>query len=144
MNFAKLYCRCRWLHGPVGLLVVLLQRTPVLRVLSQAEYFFENAGGTVLKSAFGLAALGAYNSVAGATTFQVAPATPSSGPVNQQFAISGTVGTAMSDRAKEARSAAVEADAYDSISALTTAQTALQQAVAIAAKLPLPGLAQKA
>ena len=97
MNFEKLYYRCRWLHGPAGLLVVFLQRTPVLRVLSQAEYFIENAGGTVLKSAFGLAALGAYNSVAGATTFQVSPATPSSGPVNQQFAISGTVGTAMNE-----------------------------------------------
>ena len=45
--------------------------------------------------------------------------------------------------AREVRSAAVEADAYDSISELTQAQSALERAVAIASRLPLPGLAQK-
>lgn len=53
------------------------------------------------------------------------------------------LGGRMSDRANEVRSGAIEADAYDAISALTKAQTALQQAVSIAARLPLPGLAQK-
>jgi len=79
----------------------------------------------------------------GTATQQVSGARGALGVSSSTLEMASSVGTAMSDRAKEARSAAVEADAYDSISALTTAQTALQQAVAIAAKLPLPGLAQK-
>ena len=76
MNLSNLYYRCRWLQAPAGVLMLLLQRTPALRILSQADCLFENNGGAILKSAFGLAAMGAYNSVAGATTFGVNPASP--------------------------------------------------------------------
>ena len=61
----------------------------------------------------------------------------------QSFDQASALGTRMRDRAREVRSAAVEADAYDSISELTQAQSALERAVAIASRLPLPGLAQK-
>ncbi len=96
MNFTALYFRFRWLQIPTGLLVMLLQRLPVLRVLTQAECAFEGGAGVVMKSVFALVALGAIDSVAGATMFGVNPATPASGPVGQQFAISGTVNTALS------------------------------------------------
>jgi hypothetical protein len=37
----------------------------------------------------------------------------------------------------------VEADAFDALTELTRSQTVLDQALTIAAKLPLPGLAQR-
>lgn len=61
----------------------------------------------------------------------------------QSFDQATALGTRMRDHAREARAQAVEADAYDSISELTQAESALQRAVAIASRLPLPGLAQK-
>jgi len=97
MIFSSLYLRFRWLQVPTGLLIMLLQRLPVLRLLTQAEFAIGENGGAVLKSAFALAALGAYNSVAGATSFGVTPATPASGKAGATFAISGTVGTAMTE-----------------------------------------------
>jgi len=98
MSLTKLYYRCRWLHAPAGLLVILLQRTPALRIFSQVEGLFESSGGAVLKSIFGLAALGAYNSVAGATSFSVAPdATPAKAAARATFAIAGSVGTALNE-----------------------------------------------
>jgi len=102
MNFTALYLRFRWLQIPTGLLVMLLQRLPVLRVLTQAECAFEGGAGVVMKSVFALVALGTIDSVAGATMFGATtaapalPATPASGPVGQQFAVSGTVNTALS------------------------------------------------
>jgi hypothetical protein len=97
MTFSSLYLRFRWLQVPTGLLIVLLQRMPVLRLLTQAELTVGENGGAVIKSVFALAAFGAYNSVAGATTFGVSPATPSTGVVGTTFAISGTAGTAMTE-----------------------------------------------
>lgn len=98
MNLYSLYFRFRWMQVPSVLLVLLLQRMPVLRLFVQAGSLLESGGsGVVMKSVFALAALGAYNSVAGATTFSVTPASPASGPAGTQFAISGTVGTAMSE-----------------------------------------------
>ncbi len=93
---SRLALRCRWLHAPAGLLIVLLQRTPVLRVAAQVEFAVGNPGGEGLKYLFGLAALGAYNSLAGATTFSVSTATPASGAAGATFTIPGTTGTAMS------------------------------------------------
>lgn len=98
MNLYSLYYRFRWVQVPAAFLAILLQRMPVLRLLTQAECAFEGGGsGVVMKSVFALAALGAYNSVAGATTFSVTPASPASGLAGTQFAISGTVGTAMTE-----------------------------------------------
>lgn len=74
---------------------------------------------------------------------QVATARGSLGVAQSTLRMAVELGGRVADRAAEARSGAVEADAYDTLSALTSAQTALQQAVSIAARLPLPGLAQK-
>ncbi len=96
MNFTSLYLRFRWLQIPTGLLVMLLQRMPVLRMLTQAEGAFEGGAGVVMKSVFALVALGAIDSVTGATTFAVNPASPATGAEGERFEISGEAGTAMS------------------------------------------------
>ena len=97
MNLYSLYYRFRWVQLPAAFLSILLQRMPALRLLTQAECLLERGGGLVLKSTFMVAALGAYNSVAGATTFSVSPATPATGVAGTQFAISGSAGTAMTE-----------------------------------------------
>ena len=100
MYFLLLH-RLRWLHAPAAVLMVLLQRTPVLRVLSGASPGFALQSGDLLKSVFALGALGAVNSVAGATTFNatvVSPTTvsPASGGVGTTFNAGGTVNAAFS------------------------------------------------
>jgi len=85
--------RLRWLNLPMGILVVLLQRTPVLRLLLQSEFAWETGAGDLLKSGFALAALGSLNSLAGATTFTV---NGTSVAPKGTVAIAGTVGTALS------------------------------------------------
>ena len=79
--------RLRWLNLPGAMLLVLLQRTPVLRQLVVAENSALTAPvGAVLKSAMaGLAALGGLHSRAGATEL----VTNVTGPLN------ATVGTAI-------------------------------------------------
>lgn len=102
MNFYALLYRLRWIHTPAGILMMLLQRTPVLRLLTGGTA--ANVGlqsGELLKSAFALAALGAYNSVAGATVFNataVSPTTvtPASGGANTTFTTSGAANAALS------------------------------------------------
>ncbi len=95
MNFNPLFTRLRRFHAPLGMLLVLLQRTPVLRVvLPGAEFALSSTVGQVLKCAFGLAAMGGYNSLAGATTFTVISKTgTATGAPTSTFQISGTVGT---------------------------------------------------
>ena len=100
MNLTVLALRFRWLQLPAGLLVLLLQRTPALRVAVQFESMFSDSAPAVLRSAFAVLAMGAYNSLAGATTFNVTAtpvaATPKSGLANAKFAVPATSGTAMS------------------------------------------------
>ncbi|MCU0791912.1 MAG: immunoglobulin domain-containing protein [Opitutaceae bacterium] len=101
MIFQALLFRFRWLHVPAGLLALLLQRTPVLRVLSASPSSFGLQPAAILKSAFALAALGAYDSVAGATVFNAAkvdPTTvsPAKGSANTTFRAAGAVGSAFS------------------------------------------------
>jgi hypothetical protein len=94
MHLQILLYRLRWFHAPAAVLMMLLQRTPVLRLVTGGTA--ANVGlqsGELLKSAFALAALGAYNSVAGATTFNavaVSPTTvtPASGVANSSFTAS--------------------------------------------------------
>jgi len=86
--------RFRWFHAPLGVLLVLLQRAPLLRmVCSGADYAVRNSAGDVLRCVVGLAALGAYDSVAGATAFTVISnaGTVTGGPAST-FNITGTVG----------------------------------------------------
>ena len=93
MNLQMLLFRFRWVHAPATILMLLLQRTPVLRVLTAQSPCFGLNAGDVLKSVFVLGAMGAYNSVAGATTFNalaVSPTTvtPASGGANSSFTAS--------------------------------------------------------
>ena len=76
-------------------------------------------------------------------TAQVSAARGALGVSQGTMTMAVSLGEAMKVRISEVHANAVEADAYDAISALTTTQTALQQAVSIASRLPLPGLAQK-
>ena len=93
-SLALPFYRLRFLQAPVSLLILLLQRTPVLRVVLQSESAFESGVGDVVKSAFALSALGAYHSLSGATTFSVTSSTgTATGSANSTFNISGTVGT---------------------------------------------------
>lgn len=77
-------------------------------------------------------------------TQQVTDARGAVGVAQSTLQMAISLGGRMRDRAAEAHSNAVDADAFDSISNLTNMQAALERAVAIAAKMPLPGLAQKA
>jgi len=79
--------RFSWLKLPLGLLVVLLQRTPAVRVVTGAvDYVVASPVGQMLRAAVTVAALGAMHSRAGATQFVISPAPP----------MSGTVGTPIS------------------------------------------------
>jgi hypothetical protein len=73
---ASLQRRLHWFNLPTGMLIALLQRTPVLRMaVAVEEMIVSSPAGTVLKSVVTAAAsLGAINSMAGAT-----PLLPSSG-----------------------------------------------------------------
>ena len=101
MYFQVLFHRFRWLQLPATVLVVLLQRTPVLRVLAADGPGICIRSGDLLRSAFALAALGAYDSVAGATSFSttvVSPTTanPTSTTATKTIAVTGTVDSAFS------------------------------------------------
>lgn len=75
-----------WINLPVAALLALLQRTPLLRVVSTAESLAHASPvGHVLRSAFtAVASLGAVHALAGATQFVVS-----------RTSVSGTVGAAV-------------------------------------------------
>lgn len=96
MNLALLR-RLQWLNLPVGVLLALLQRTPVVRLASTVEEWILRAPlGSVLRPmGLAAAALGAIDSVAGATQFVISKANPITGTVGQpltpvSFTYSGT------------------------------------------------------
>src|SRR4051812_3673763 len=93
--FAYWSTRLRRFHAPALMLVIFLQRTPVLRLLVPgALNVASGPSGFVLKSAIGLAALGAFDALAGATTFTVISSTgTATGATNATFQITGSVGT---------------------------------------------------
>ena len=65
--------RARWLNSAAGILVVLLQRTPVVRTLLTAESALSTPAACLLRSMLPVAAaLGAVHSMAGASTQLVA------------------------------------------------------------------------
>lgn len=81
---ARTYRRLPWLHLPAGILIALLQRTPVLKITAAAaDRVAISPVGQLLRAAFTAATLGAMHSRAGATTFIVSPSRN----------INGTVGT---------------------------------------------------
>lgn len=67
--------RFRWLHTPLGVLMVLMQRTPVLRIMTSAgEASSGLCSNLLLRSAFAATAMGACNSLAGASARALSPA----------------------------------------------------------------------
>ncbi len=66
--FSRFFLRLRWLNPAVGALVVLLQRTPVVRLLITAESELSSPATNLLRAIVPLAALGVVDSMAGAST----------------------------------------------------------------------------
>ncbi len=85
---ARFLNRTGWINSAAGVLIVLLQRTPVVRVLATAESALTTPVGVLLRAFVPVAALGAVNSMAGASTSLVAN-------VNQPA--KATVGTPFSE-----------------------------------------------
>ncbi len=80
-----------WFNLPAVMLVMLLQRTPLLRLITGgAQQVLQSRGGEVLKAAFTLAGLGAIHGRAGATTFRVTPSNPLNGTVGTPLQLSFT------------------------------------------------------
>ena len=98
MYLHNLSLRFRWFQLPTGMLIMLLQRSPVLRVIVQLEGMISNNATAIMRSAFAVTAMGAYNSVAGATVFNVTAtptaATPTSGAAKAIFTVTEASGTA--------------------------------------------------
>jgi hypothetical protein len=80
----RLHCaRVTWLST---LLVVLLQRTPILRVFASAEFAAGSRLGEMLRAVVPLAlAAGSVNALTGATTIATNPASPANGQVGASF-----------------------------------------------------------
>ncbi len=92
---ARLYRRLPWLHLPAGILIALLQRTPVLKVTAAAaDRVAISPVGQLLRAAFTAATLGAMHSRAGATTFVISPSRNINGtvgtPIDVVFTYTGT------------------------------------------------------
>ncbi len=107
-TLTQAYLRFRWLHLPGVLLMFLLQRAPMLRAVISTEYVISSTMSTVLKGALSaVAALGAVQTVAGATAIDPAPGSegnPALGKVGEPFtggfAIVGAPATAASYEVK--------------------------------------------
>lgn len=86
-TFTTAYFRLRWLHLPAALLMVLLQRLPMLRAVVTTEFVVSSGVGSVLKGVLaGSAALGAVQTVAGATELNAgADGNPASATVGVAF-----------------------------------------------------------
>jgi len=83
----------RWTDRPLIVLLLLLQRTPVLRVILAADGLAAGGGaGAVVRSLLlGAVGLGATHALAGATQFVQNPANPIKGTVGQQLSAAFTV-----------------------------------------------------
>ena len=99
MNFSLfLSRRVQWLNVPVVALVALLQRTPVVRVVTMAENFvMASPIGNVLRSSVAAVASVGIHSLAGATELVPSTPSPAAGTVGSalsiSFGISGTLST---------------------------------------------------
>ena len=69
---ARLCARVRWLNSAAGVLLVLLQRTPVVRALVTVESALAAPAASLLRALVPAAALGVVDSMAGASTTLVA------------------------------------------------------------------------
>ena len=88
-SLASVYFRARWLHVPSVILMVLLQRLPMLRAMITTEVVISSGASTVLKGVLAsVAAMGAVQTVAGATALNPAAGqagNPAIGTVGQPF-----------------------------------------------------------
>lgn len=88
----------RRLNLPLGLLVILLQRTPAVRaVAGVAESIATSRPAEILRAAIALGSLGAMHSLAGATTYIQSPANPVKGEVGTRVTVAFTFTGAPSD-----------------------------------------------
>jgi hypothetical protein len=87
-TFATVYFRFRWLHLPAAILMVLLQRLPMLRAVVTTEFVVSSGVSSVLKGVLvGSAALGTVQTVAGATELNAgSTGNPASATVGESFA----------------------------------------------------------
>lgn len=86
MISTSLLNRFRWINFPGGILVLLLQRTPVLRLLVSSESCLMAPSASVLRSLLLPAtALGAVHALAGATVIATSPTSPANATVGKQF-----------------------------------------------------------
>jgi flagellar hook-associated protein 3 FlgL len=76
-------------------------------------------------------------------TTQLSAARGDVGSSNDSLTMAQNLAGALKDRASAEKESLIGADFYDAALELSRTQAVLQQAVAIAAKLPLPGLVQK-
>ena len=84
-----------WSNLAVGFLVLLLQRTPALRLaVSAGEFVLKSRPANLLRAGFALGSLGAAHALAGATQFVQNPNNPVRGtvglPVTVVFTITGS------------------------------------------------------
>ena len=81
-----------WCQLPAGLLVLLLQRTPVLRVVAGAgDFVLKSRPADLLRAGFALATLGSAHALAGATQFVQNPPNPVTGTVGQPLVVAFTI-----------------------------------------------------
>lgn len=83
------FLRFRQLHVPAAILVMLLQRTPILRIATSAEFVLAPSANTILRGLFATAAsFAAVDTLTGATTISPAPGSnenPASAKVGETF-----------------------------------------------------------
>ncbi|GAB5562427.1 MAG: hypothetical protein SynsKO_40740 [Synoicihabitans sp.] len=88
-TLSLLYLRFRHWYVPASLLLMLLQRTPIVRAIISTESSARGPVSAILRSAIaGSTALGAIHTVAGATTINPAPGSdknPAPGKVGESF-----------------------------------------------------------
>lgn len=89
--FHRFHRTLPWLNLPAGILIALLQRTPVVRLVQAAgDYVAVSPAGQLLRAAFTVTALGALHSRAGATTFVTSSPNPVAGTVGTQLSYAFT------------------------------------------------------
>jgi len=88
MNTLLIRLHALRLNAPIALLILLLQRTPVLQTLVRADVRIPVFAGSLLRSAFVVAASGsAVHTLTGATQFTSNPASPTTATVGTPFAL---------------------------------------------------------
>jgi hypothetical protein len=101
MKFSFVFLRYVFrLNLPLGLLLVVLQRVPALRMSAgTGSCVLALRAGELLRAAFTTAALGTVHSLAGATAYIQSPASPVRGTVGRLLSVAGESGSIISSAA---------------------------------------------